>query len=131
MKGEKFLKITGILMIIGGALGIIFGLLAVVGVAALASAVEGSAGVLYLAAFLVLVSAIIELIAGIMGVKYCKVPEKAQSCLVIGIVVAVMSVLGQILNVVGGSSFSATSLITGLILPVLYIVGAVLNKKSA
>ena len=36
MNGHKFLKVTGILMIIGGALSTILGIVAVLGVAALA-----------------------------------------------------------------------------------------------
>ena len=38
MKGRKFLKVTGILMIIGGAFGIIGGIVAMFGAGALAAA---------------------------------------------------------------------------------------------
>ena len=77
-----------------------------------------------------IVSAVAELVAGIIGVANCKKPDKAGSCIVLGIIVAVLSVAGTILNSVGGGSFSAFSLILGLVLPVLYIIGAVLNKKE-
>lgn len=126
-KGAKFLKVTGIIMIIGGALGIILGIIALLGVGVLALA-GASAGILTFAAILSLVSAIVQLIAGIKGVKNANKPEKAQSCIVWGAVVAVLSVLGNILTVVGGGEFDVTSLLLGLVLPVLYIVGAVKNK---
>ena len=42
MKGQKFLKVTSILMIIGGVLAAITGLLALLGISALA-AMAGSA----------------------------------------------------------------------------------------
>ncbi len=132
MKGHKFLKVTGILMIIGGAFGIIAGIVAILGVSGLA-ALAGSAagtGILYMASILCLVSGIVQLIAGIMGVKNCEKPEMAQKCIVWGAIVAALSILGNILNVVAGSGFSVTSLITGLILPALYIYGACLNKKE-
>ena len=82
MKGRKFLKVTGILMIIGAAFGIIGGIIAMIGVGALAAVLETSAVGLMLASVLVLASAVFQLIAGIMGVKNCDKPEKAQTCLV-------------------------------------------------
>ena len=39
MKGSKFLKVTGILMIIGGAIGLILGIVALVSTAGLAALV--------------------------------------------------------------------------------------------
>ena len=131
MKGRKFLKVTGILMIIGGAFGIIGGIVAMIGVGALAAVLETSAGGLMLASALILASAVFQLIAGIMGVKNCDKPEKAQSCLVMGVIVAILSVAGNIISNVLGSSFNILSYATGLVIPVLYIIGAVKNKEPA
>ena len=131
MKGRKFLKVTGILMIIGGAFGIIGGIVAMIGVGALAAVLETSAGGLMLASALILASAVFQLIAGIMGVKNCDKPKKAQSCLVMGVIVAILSVAGNIISNVLGSSFNILSYATGLIIPVLYIIGAVKNKELA
>ena len=113
-KGSGFLKVTGILMIIGGGLSIILGIVSLLGLAVLA-----------------LVGAIIELVTGIVGCVNCKKPEKATACLVWGIIVAAINVLSEILSVVAGGEFSVVSLILGLVLPVLFIIGAVLNKKQA
>ena len=124
MKGRKFLKVTGILMIIGGAFGIIGGIVAMIGSGALAAVLETSAGGLMLASALILASAVFQLIAGIMGVKNCDKPEKAQSCLVMG-------VAGNVISNVLGSDFNILSYATGLIIPVLYIIGAVKNKEPA
>lgn len=131
MKGRMFLKVTGILMIIGAAFGIIGGIIAVIGVGALAVVLETSAGGLMLASILILVSAIIQLIAGIMGIKNCDKPEKAQSCLIMGIIVALLSVAGNVISNVLGTSFNIISYITSLVIPVLYIIGAAKNKASA
>ena len=123
--GSGFLKVTGILMIIGGAIVIL-------GIEALAYITDGEmvTGLLYAAGVLTLVSAVAELIAGIVGVKNCKKPEKAGSCIVWGIIVAVLCVAGCILTAVGGSAFPVFSLILGLVLPALFIIGAIMNKKS-
>lgn len=131
MKGRKFLKVTGILMIIGGAFGIIGGIVAMIGVGALAAVLETSAGGLMLASALILASAVFQLIAGIMGVKNCDKPEKAQSCIVIGVIVAILSVAGNVISNVLGSDFNIINYATGLIIPVLYIIGAVKNKEPA
>ena len=131
MKGRKFLKVTGILMIIGGAFGIIGGIVAMIGAGALAAVLETSAGGLMLASALILASAVFQLIAGIMGVKNCDKPEKAQSCMVIGVIVAILSVAGNVISNILGSSFNILSYATGLIIPVLYIIGAAKNKETA
>ena len=131
MKGRKFLKITGILMIIGGAFGIIGGIVAMAGAGALAAVLETSAGGLMLASALILASAVFQLIAGIMGVKNCDKPEKAQSCIVIGVIVAILSVAGNVISNVLGSDFNIINYAIGLIIPVLYIIGAVKNKEQA
>lgn len=131
MKGRKFLKVTGILMIIGAAFGIIGGIIAMIGVGALAAVLETSAVGLMLASVLVLASAVFQLIAGIMGVKNCDKPEKAQTCLVMGIIVAILSVAGNVISNVLGSDFNAFNYATGLVIPVLYIIGAVKNKEPA
>ena len=130
MKGRKFLKVTGILMIIGGAFGIIGGIVAIIGAGALAAVLETSAGGLMLASVLILASAVFQLIAGIMGVKNCDKPEKAQSCLVMGVIVAILSVAGNVISNILGSSFNILSYATGLIIPILYIIGAVKNKET-
>ena len=109
MKGRKFLKVTGILMIIGGAFGIIGGIVAMIGAGALAAVLETSAGGLMLASALILASAVFQLIAGIMGVKNCDKPEKAQSCIVIGVIVAILSVAGNVISNVLGSDFNIIS----------------------
>ena len=129
-KGSGFLKVTGILMIIGGALALILAIVAILGVATLAYISDGelSSGILYASCALALVSAVAELVAGIIGVANCKKPEKVNTCIAWGIIVAVLCVLGVILNVVGGGDFSIVSLLLGLVLPALYIIGAVKNK---
>ena len=130
-KGATMLKVTGILMIIGGAISIIASIIAIAGIATFAYLADGtsSLGLLYVSCALMVICAAVQLVAGILGVANCKKPEKAKTCLAWGIVVAVLAVLGIVFNVIGGGDFSVISLITGLVLPVLYIIGAVQNKQ--
>lgn len=131
MKGSKFLKVTGILMIVFGALALILSIVAAIGLAALA-ALDLNTWQYTLAVILMLVGSIFELIAGIVGVKNCNKPEKAGTCMVWGIIVIALSVLSNVLTLVGNpDNFSIVTLLTGLVIPVLYLIGAVMNKKSA
>ena len=131
-KSNGFLKVTGILMIIGGGLSIIIGLIAVMGVGALVYALGGDGlGLLTFAAILTLVGAAIQLVAGILGDANAAKPEKATVCIVFGILTAVFTILGNVLNVVGGSTFNVLSPIIGLVLPILYLIGAFQNKDKA
>ena len=131
-KGLGFLKVTGILMIIGGGISIILGIIAALGVAAIAYITDGvaSSAMLYASILLMLISASAQLVAGIIGIVNCQKPEKAGTCIVCGVIVAVLCVAGTILYSVGGGSFGVFSLLLGLVLPVLYIIGAVFNKKE-
>ena len=131
MKGSKFFKVTGILMIVFGALALILSIVAAIGLAALV-AMELNTWQYTAAVILMLVGSIFEMIAGIVGVKNCNKPEKAGTCMVWGIIVIALSVLSNVLTLVGNpDNFSIVNLLTGLVIPVLYLIGAVMNKKAA
>ena len=92
-----------------------------------------AAGILTAAVIIASVGFVLELVAGIIGVKNNNRPEKANTCLVWGIIVAALTVLSSILSIFGGSSDAGSvvlGLITGLVIPVLYIIGAAFNKKE-
>lgn len=131
MKGSKFLKVTGILMIVFGALALILSIVAAIGLAALVT-LDLNTWQYTAAVILMLVGSIFELIAGIVGVKNCNKPEKAGTCMVWGIIVIALSVLSNVLTLAGNpDNFSIVNLLTGLVIPVLYLIGAVMNKKAA
>jgi hypothetical protein len=130
MESNKFLKVTGIIMIIGGIVTIILAIIGLLGVGVLA-ALGLSSGMLTLGLVLGLVGGVVELIAGISGVKNAAKPEKANSCIVCGILVIVLSVVGTALTMAGGGEFPLFNLLLGLVLPVLYLIGAFQNKKRA
>lgn len=128
MKGKGFLKVCGILMIIGGAISVILSIVAVIGASAVAAAAAYlglDVGTIVFASILALVGAGLELATGIVGVKNAAHPEKANSCLVLGIIVAALSLISNIIYFSG-----VFSLLLGLVLPVLFVIGAVLNKQS-
>lgn len=132
MKGHKFLMVTGILMIIAAALTIIAGVfVAGIGVVATGIGIGSALSFNYfLVLILTLAGGICELIAGILGVKYSKHGNQSKKLVGWGIVVIVFCVLSMIFNLVNGGDFDILSVLTGLVVPGLYIYGAVLNSKE-
>ncbi|WP_071704909.1 hypothetical protein [Murdochiella vaginalis] len=131
--GIKMLKVSSILLIIGGAIATILGIVSLLGVGALHSIFGDDlpVGLLYAVAGFALASGVLTLIAGIVGVGACKKPEKAGTCIILGVIVVILTVIGQVLNMKAGNQFDITSIVIGLLLPVVYIVGASQVKKMA
>ena len=127
MKGHVFLKVTGILMIIAAAFSIIVGVL-LAGISALAAGLGAASGLkfsFWAALFLTLVGGICQLIAGIKGIKHSKRSEKAGK-----LIAAVFSIVSLGMDLSNGGDFSIVSVVTGVAVPALYIIGAVLNAKA-
>lgn len=132
MKGHVFLKVTGILMIIAAAFSIIVGVL-LAGISTLAAGLGAASGLkftFWAALFLTLVGGICQLIAGIKGIKHSKRSEKAGKLIAWGVIVAVFSILSIVLDLSNGGDFSIVSVVTGVAVPALYILGAALNAKA-
>lgn len=131
MKGHKFLKVTGILMIIASVFSIFAGVI-VGGIGVLAAGMGVGSGLTfgyYAALLLTLVGGICQLIAGIVGVKHSKSTENAKKCVAWGVVVIAFAVLSNVFSVANGGAFNVTNVLTGLLVPGLYIYGAILNSK--
>lgn len=132
MKGHKFLKSTGILMIVAAVFSIIAGVF-VGGLGVLAAGLGAASGLTFAywaALFLTLAGGICQLIAGIKGVRHSKRSEKAGKLIAWGVIVAVFSILSMVMNLVNGGEFNGVNLLTGVAVPALYIYGAVLNSKA-
>ena len=134
MKGKTYLKVTGILLLIGGILGVLcYGLLTLLLGVALVDQGTGSGAIPVTAIVVVyVIASIIQLVAGVMGIKGCNKSSKADGCFKIGIVVLIISILAAIVNMAGaGFTFSGILYaLFGLVVPGLYIYGAKLNRDS-
>ena len=133
MEGQKFLKVTSILMIIGGIIGAIAGTIVILGIGALlalADDAQGS-GLFYASSIIMIVVSIIQFIAGIKGVGACSAPAKAASCIKWGVIVAVLTVISMIIGLIGGGEFNLINIVLNLLVPGLYIYGAMQLKHAA
>lgn len=132
-QGQTFLKVTSILMVIGGIIALFAGVFAILGVSALA-ALMGSAegtGLLYAGSVLAVVTSAVEILAGAKGLKACRLPEKAGECVILGIAIVALSMISMVVSVKGGGEFKIINLVVNLLVPVLYILGAVKTKPAA
>jgi hypothetical protein len=142
MKGKGFLKVTGILMIIFAAIALIVDVISLVVMDEISAGsvssefpenVRNVASIAVTGLIIGCAGSALEMATGIIGVANSKKPQKATICIVFGIIVLAIEVISLIFGFVGGQASAATiivSVIVGLALPVLYLIGAILNKKS-
>lgn len=135
--GSKMLKVCSILMIIGAALALVMAIVGFMGLGAIMGAAAGSFaagfGVAAILMGIASLGAVLQLIAGIMGVKNWDKPQKATGCIVMGIVILVINIISQVGSLMSSQSTGSEvfGIILGLVLPILYLVGAFQLKNQA
>ena len=76
----------------------------------------------------VFLMSIFEIVASIYGIANRNKPQKAKTCLVMGIILVLIAILNILLSFyLGNFGFS---LILSLILPLLYMGGALMNRPA-
>ena len=135
-KSNKFLKVTGILMIISGSFALLSSILVLLfGVVLVEGAIhtnltrtqDFAVGIIVAALVLVIAGSVIQFIAGLVGVKNAKNPEKANVCIIFGVLVALVYLVSLVLNLIGGGYtiwMDVLVVIFGMVVPALYLVGA-------
>lgn len=148
--GKSLLKVVSILFIIGSIIVIIISILTLLTLTFLPNMIGGLmdeyasefgdfsnelaevsglfGSLVSIALILGIITSVIQLIIGIIGLKKCGDPSQAQFFIVTGIILCLLSLVSIILSAVGGD-FQFTGVI-GFVLPILYIVGGLQNKKA-
>ena len=117
---RKVLKVLGILSIIGGALGIIFGLLAVAGGGLLAGEIStpgavdaanmenaaAATGLVLIAGIALLLSGIFSLLLGIFSVRGANDFSKVNGAFILAVIDIVVIVLGIVCTIASGSGLT-------------------------
>lgn len=117
-------------MIIGGGLSAytLLSMGAVVEMLSYGSDFQLSA-LIVVAIILMILSVTLCLATGIIGVKTSEKPDKAQLCITFGIITIAFSTAVAIFAAIISAPISIIDFIVGLILPILYLIGAFQNKK--
>ena len=103
------------------------GLLLAAGAGTVGIALGAVAGIL---GAITVLTAVFYLILGILGVRNCDKPEKCGVNFVLGIIVLVLVGIGLVVNVATTGPSGALSSVVGLVLSILYVMGAKENKDA-
>lgn len=133
LAGRTMLKVTGIVLIILSALGLLGGL-ALIG-AGLAMGTDdglgwGLATAVIVLGVLAIPTSIYSLVTGILGVKWCARPDKARVLFVLGVVLAVAAALSLLIDLGSGGISSSAGDIVRLVLAAFYTLGAWRNRQA-
>ena len=144
-KGNAVLKITGILFIVFGLLNVLwalmYGFLGAIGFEKMGK--EILTGLLILFGIYGVIYGIFQIGVGALSLRHSNIPKHWLRCVVWGIVMLVLGVICTILlHVTSGRMVKGTEaypawwgfaivIVGGIVLPVLLILGGVLNKLSA
>lgn len=137
LKGQKLLKVIGILMIICGAASLVMTAMSIGPIIYVANAAGGIVPII-LTLVVPFIASTVELAGGIVGVKAAGMPSvsKIKTAVALGVVILVLSVVSIAYNALMFSALgsSVTSIVidavSGLVIPVLYLV-AVFKYKNA
>ena len=112
----------------------------------IAAELGSKAVVLFIAGIFMLIAGIIEIAAARAGLKTCKDPSKVKTCVVLGIIMMIPSVVAFILSIILLTFLVAqspepvhgfyygpaiVSLVVGVALPLLYILAAKKARANA
>ena len=145
-KGSMLLKVMSIIMIVGGIAGAVGSLLmgalsGVITAVADNEQVQQAAreagtttgkitSLMWVATAVSVVAAVVEIIAGFKGKSNWNKPEMAKTLMIWGIICLAVSLVGNILFITADAA-SIISILTGLVVPALYVAGTVQLKKQA
>ena len=127
---NTFLKVTSILMIIGGVCSLLLSIVTVVSVAedkALAKSLGADTTLIDLAIILMFVISILQLLAGIIGVATAGKGKKAMPCIILGIVLIILAAVSFII-LMQIEAVRVTDYLS-FVLPALYLISAFVQKK--
>lgn len=133
LAGRAMLKVTGIVLIILSALGLLGGL-ALIG-AGLAMGTDdglgwGLATAVIVLGVLAIPTSIYSLVTGILGVKWCARPDKARVLFVLGVVFIVLAALNLLASFGDGNISATAGAAVRLVLAAFYTLGAWRNRQA-
>lgn len=145
--GQKttMFKVVSIIMMVGGIVGLVGNIIAAAVLAAaqnnsvvnalneLSKETTGKSinwGLFWFGFVVAMIACLVQLYAGFTGNKNWNDKSKAQFFIILGGVVAGLSLLSNIL-IAAASSFNFFTVLSGVVVPVLYIVGAFQLKNQA
>jgi hypothetical protein len=119
LPGSTLIKVVSILFLI-------FGIIALVGLLIAGAFIGLMAGASIVAIIVLpLVLVVLDIVIAIYGIKFCNDASKSMVFIILAIILIAVQVVSMVMTPAVWTSF------IGLILPVLLLIGGILNKNSA
>ena len=80
---------------------------------------------------MMLLLGIFKIVCGVIGLIDAAKPEKANTIIWLGVSMVVLSILSTILTFTSGSSVRLYHILSTLLLPVFYLIGGLMNRRTA
>ena len=77
------------------------------------------------------VSVIVDIIGGLLGLIFCAKASKAGIVITSGVIMIIFALYGILIDAVNDASMGTSSAIMSVVLPFLYTIGGIINRKSA
>lgn len=131
VKGASVLHATSILLIVYGAAALASGGFGMLGMAALLPDMDadGAPFALALIGAAVLAGGVLDFVAGLVGLRASKQPGGSMAAVVLGAIAALLALSG-VAGSLSGDASSVWNAVLGLVLPGLYLWGAVLARRQ-
>lgn len=133
MKGQKLLKVSGVLMAVGGIAALAAGILAILGTADLSVLADDA---LKIVAILAILGGAAAFAAGIVGVKAAGMPGvgKIKAALLLGLFSLLLGLISAVCSLVSNAFtfdiLTIVCIVAGAVFPVLYLVGLIQFKNA-
>ena len=127
-KGMVLILIISIILIVGSIITL-FGNYFSIAIASLMGA-EFS-GLFAVDVITSVVSVIVDIIGGVVGLIFCAKQSKASVIVISGAIMIIFAFYGILIDAVNDSSLASISVLLSVLLPSLYLMGGILNKRSA
>lgn len=132
LSGEKWLKVTGIILLSGACLSAISLFFNASQIGQLlegeTKAVRSQYDWLWIIWIVSFSAVIVRFLAGLAGISYCRDTKKAKTCMRFGIAMLIIWIVGLVITAVL-NAFSPSSLL-GFVIPFAYLVGATKNDEE-
>ena len=126
MEGSKMLKALSVLLIVFGVLSVGITGFELVSLIKLGLSVK----TFWFPVVFALAWAVVQVLTGVVGVKFWNRPEKAMLCILCAVLAMILCVASNVcMMVYGYGSTTIISIVGGLVITVLYIMGAMHNHK--
>lgn len=128
VKRNMMLFVVSIIMVVFGGIGAIMGLIALIGSFSMMNVVGSLAGRFIVASMITPITCGFQIFVAIVGIRNANKPFRGSFCFILGTIILALAAINVIFGIVNGANIVMA--LIGLVLPVLYTIGADQLRKT-